>query len=91
MIDKCLKSITNAENQVALIDKFQNPVADIGFEPHGLHHAGTVIVSPAEPADKYHYLKVFQMNTAVNQGIDMHKLGLSTGQLKRVSRLVVAV
>lgn len=57
-VDKGLESITNTENKITRIDKFQNFITQIGFHANRLDHPCTVVVPPAETPSKYHDLEI---------------------------------
>ena len=52
---------------------------------------GTVIIGPAETADKGHDLIIFNFNRSVDEGIDMNPVGSGTGKLKGMGGFMITV
>jgi hypothetical protein len=86
-VDQALEPVADADDEIAPVHKLQQPIADTGFHAHRLHHAGAMVVRPAESTDEAHNLKVVQGDRAVDQGIDVDAPGPGSGQFKGISRL----
>jgi hypothetical protein len=86
-----LKTVTNPENKITLVNKFNDLTANVGLQPDGLNDTGTMIVTPAKPADKDKDLEVFKAGRTVDKGIDVNPDSSGTCQFQGISRLVITI
>ena len=89
--NQCLKAIADTENQLSVISELPQFIQQVMLDLQRQHLSGADIVTVAEPAGDAEDVMVMHLPGIGNERIDMHDLGARTGQLKRVSRILVAV
>ena len=95
-VDNGLKTVTNADDQFALVNEPVDIVTQVGLHLGGQKHARTMIITPAKAAPENQDMEVVQLGGRAqlfphDQFVDVNAMGFGTGRFEGVIGLIIAV